>query len=71
MRKFIAAILLTVFSVLCCAVLPAGAAMASKRSVLSNGIVLLSSEQKVKYLQLQRQDSLRRAEMDRKRNGHP
>ena len=46
MRKFIAAILLSVFSVLCCAVLPARAAMASKRSVLSNGIVLLSSEQK-------------------------
>src|ERR1043165_9652628 len=45
MRKFIPAILLTSFLVLCCAVLPAGAAMASKRSVLSNGIVLLSSEQ--------------------------
>jgi zinc protease len=46
MRKFVPAILLTSFLVFCCAVLPAGAAMASKRSVLSNGIVLLSSEQK-------------------------
>jgi hypothetical protein len=43
----------------------------SERQLIRNEIgALLSPEQKTKYLQLQRQDSLRRAEMDRNRNGH-
>ncbi|HEY9382157.1 MAG TPA: periplasmic heavy metal sensor [Gemmatimonadales bacterium] len=43
----------------------------SERQLIRNEIsALLSPEQQAKYAQLQRQDSLRRAEMDRSRNGH-
>ncbi|HTL04343.1 MAG TPA: periplasmic heavy metal sensor [Gemmatimonadales bacterium] len=43
----------------------------SERQLIRNEIsTLLSDEQKTRYTQLQRQDSLRRAEMDRNRNGH-
>lgn len=42
----------------------------SERQDIRNEITaLLSAEQQTKYLELQRQDSLRRAEMDRSRNG--
>ncbi|HEV8612250.1 MAG TPA: hypothetical protein VGQ73_01995 [Gemmatimonadales bacterium] len=42
----------------------------SERQLIRNEITqLLTPEQKAKYAQLQRQDSLRRAEMDRSRNG--
>ena len=42
----------------------------SERQLIRNEIgALLSAEQKAKYIQLQRQDSLRRAEMDRSRHG--
>ena len=42
----------------------------SERQAIRNQIqALLSEEQKAKYIALQRQDSLRRAEGDRSRNG--
>jgi len=42
----------------------------SERQLIRNEIsALLSPEQQAKYTQLQRQDSVRRAEMDRSRNG--
>jgi hypothetical protein len=42
----------------------------SERQLIRNEIsLLLTPEQKAKYAQLQRQDSLRRAEMERNRNG--
>ena len=42
----------------------------SERQLIRNEIsTLLSPEQQAKYTQLQRQDSVRRAEMDRSRNG--
>lgn len=42
----------------------------SERQLIRNEIsAQLSAEQRAKYAQLQRQDSLRRAEMDRSRNG--
>jgi Spy/CpxP family protein refolding chaperone len=43
----------------------------SERQLIRNQInALLTPEQQAKYTQLQRQDSLRRAEGDRSRNGH-
>jgi len=42
----------------------------SERQLIRNEIgALLTAEQQAKYRELQRQDSLRRAEMDRSRNG--
>lgn len=44
--------------------------MASERQSIRNHITaLLTSEQQAKYLELQRQDSLRREERERSRNG--
>lgn len=43
----------------------------SERQAIRNAIsALLSAEQQARYAELQRQDSLRRAERDRGRNGH-
>ncbi|HEU5217524.1 MAG TPA: periplasmic heavy metal sensor [Gemmatimonadales bacterium] len=44
----------------------------SERQAIRNAIsALLTPEQQAKYLELQRQDSLRRAEAERNRNGRP
>lgn len=44
--------------------------LSAERQLIRNEIsALLSSEQRAKYAELQRQDSLRRAEGDRSRNG--
>jgi hypothetical protein len=43
----------------------------SERQAIRNAIsALLTAEQQAKYAALQRQDSIRRAERDRSRNGH-